>query len=249
MTEKTIHEKYKLLREPLTAEDIEVRVGTISVKGASLLLYKTARTDAKRLDDIFNGRWKRRHYMDGKGGIVCEISIYDTELKEWVSREDVGSESFTEKEKGAYSDAFKRAGFAWGIGVELYDAPFIFVQCEVIDKKLKDKFYFNDASVSKFEVINGNVFVEIKKKDAVLFTNFKSSTQQKQAEKKPEPQKQGNVSVSFETLKEYLLDSPSKERLEAIWKRGEPYITKYTNEQKTEITNIYNNKLAELCTK
>jgi hypothetical protein len=235
MTEKTIHEKYKLLREPLTAEDIEVRVGTISVKGASLLLYKTARTDAKRLDDIFNGRWKRRHYMDGKGGIVCEISIYDTELKEWVSREDVGSESFTEKEKGAYSDAFKRAGFAWGIGVELYDAPFIFVQCEVIDKK--------------FEVIDNNVFVEIKKKNALLFTNFSSNNPQIPVEKKPEPQKQGNVSVSFETLKEYLLDSPSKERLEAIWKRGEPYITKYTNEQKTEITNIYNNKLAELCTK
>jgi hypothetical protein len=69
------------------------------------------------------------------------------------------------------------------------------------------------------------------------------------AEKKPEPQKQGNVSVSFETLKEYLLESTSKERLEAIWKRGEPHIVKYTNAQQTEITNIYNNKLAELCTK
>ena len=249
MTEKTIQEKYKLLREPLTAEDIEVRVGNISPKGASLLLYKTARTDSKRLDEVFNGRWKRRHYMDGKGGIVCEISIYDTELKEWISREDVGSESFTDKEKGAYSDAFKRAGFAWGIGVELYNAPFIFVQCEVIDKKLKEKSCFNDAFISKFEVINGNVFVEIKKKNAVLFTNFKSSAQQTPAEKKPEPQKQGNVSVSFETIKDYLLESPSKERLEAVWKRGESHIVKYTKEQQTEITNIYNNKLAKLCTK
>ena len=65
-------------------------------------------------------------------------------------------------------------------------------------------------------------------------------------EKKLEPQKQGNVSVSFETLKDYLLESPSKERLEAIWKRGEPHIVKYTKEQQTEITNIYNNKLAIL---
>ena len=69
------------------------------------------------------------------------------------------------------------------------------------------------------------------------------------AEKKPEPQKQGNVSVSFETIKDYLLESPSKERLEAIWKRGESHIVKYTKEQQTEITNIYNNKLAKLCTK
>ena len=256
-----MQEKYKLLREPLKAQDIEVRVGTVGEKGVTLLIYKTARVDTKRFDEIFGGRWKREHYVDGKGYVVCKISIYDTELEQWISREDVGSESNTEKEKGAYSDSLKRAGSAWGSGIELYDAPFIFISCDTVGKgeknnygkyksyELKEKFYFNDVYVSKFEVIDNNVFVEIKKKNALLFTNFSSNKPQIPVEKKPEPQKQSNTSVSFDTLKDYLLESTSKERLEAIWKRGEPHIVKYTNAQQTEITNIYNNKLAELCTK
>lgn len=264
MTEKTMQEKYKLLREPLTANDIEVRVGTVGEKGVTLLLYKTARVDTKRFDEIFGGRWKREHYIDGKGSVVCKISIYDTELKEWISREDVGSESNTEKEKGAYSDSLKRAGSAWGSGIELYDAPFIFVKCETIGKgeknqygkyksyELKEKFYFNDITVTKFESINSEVFVEIKKNNDLLFSNFNKQSENKHKpisdEKKQEPQKQ-NISVSFETLKDYLRESPSKERLEALWKRGESHIAKYTIEQQTEIKNIYNNKLSELCTK
>jgi hypothetical protein len=40
-----------------------------------------------------------------------------------VSKQDVGTESNTEKEKGQASDSFKRACFNWGIGRELYTAP------------------------------------------------------------------------------------------------------------------------------
>lgn len=47
-----------------------------------------------------------------------------------MSKQDVGTESNTEKEKGQASDAFKRAGFNWGIGRELYSAPFIWVKLE-----------------------------------------------------------------------------------------------------------------------
>lgn len=230
MTEKTMQEKYKLLREPLTAEDIEVRVGTVSQKGASLLLYKTARTDSKRLDNVLNGRWKRRHYMDGKGNIVCEISIYDTELKEWISREDVGTESFTEKEKGSYSDSFKRAGSSWGIGVELYDTPFIFVQCETVDKKLKDKFYFNDVIVSKFEVNNGNVFVEIKKKNEVLFSNFNGYTPQKPTQ-----------AFDYEALKQELLESATQAEMETILEKIRSNAKHMNKEQGVEIKNIKEN--------
>jgi hypothetical protein len=242
MTEKTMQEKYKLLREPLTAEDIEVRVGTVSEKGASLLLYKTARTDSKRLDNVLNGRWKRRHYMDGKGNIVCEISIYDTELKEWISREDVGTESFTEKEKGSYSDSFKRAGSSWGIGVELYDSPFIFVQCETVDKKLKDKFYFNDAIVSKFEVNNGNVFVEIKKKNQVLFSNFNGYTSQKPVEKKQEPQKPVEV-FNYEKLKEELMECGTLAEVQTVREKASNNKSKMSIEQQKEFVTLLTNTL------
>jgi len=115
----------------LQPNDIEVRVQSVSQgKGFSLLLYKTARVDANILDnhkDIGCFNWKKSFY-ELKGNIYCSLSIYDSEKKEWVSKDDCGKESQTESEKGEASDSFKRAGFAWGIGRELYTAPFIWVK-------------------------------------------------------------------------------------------------------------------------
>lgn len=48
----------------------------------------------------------------------------------WVDKQDVGTESNTEKEKGQASDSFKRACFNWGIGRELYTAPFIWIPAD-----------------------------------------------------------------------------------------------------------------------
>lgn len=109
----------------LGADEIEVRVGTINEKGATLLLYKDARVDMNILDES-GEKWKREHFsVDGK--LFCRVSVYDTELKEWVEREDVGVESNTEATKGEASDSFKRACFNWGIGRELYSAPFVWI--------------------------------------------------------------------------------------------------------------------------
>lgn len=113
----------------LKAEDIEVRVGNKSKDGTlqTLLLYKTARTDAKYLDEVvgtFN--WQKKFYSVN-GFTLCSLGIYDEDRKEWVWKDDAGGESNIEKEKGTCSDAFKRAGFAWGIGRELYSAPTIWV--------------------------------------------------------------------------------------------------------------------------
>jgi hypothetical protein len=70
--------------------------------------------------------WKREHEIIN-GNLYCTVSIYNAETKEWVSKQDVGVESNTEKEKGQASDAFKRACFNWGIGRELYTCPFVWV--------------------------------------------------------------------------------------------------------------------------
>lgn len=166
-------DKIKKLRDPLTINDIELRVGNVSKMGASYLLYKTARTDAKRLDDVFGANWKREHRFDEQGNNVCKISIYNEELKEWVSREDVGTESYTEKVKGSYSDSFKRAGTSWGIGAELYEAPFIFVKLDTkpnsngkyeIDRSTK-------VALKDIEIINGaikKVIITVNGKDQVI---------------------------------------------------------------------------------
>lgn len=97
----------------LKADEIEVRVGNVSKTGATFLLYKDARCDMQLLDETVGSlNWKREHTRDNAN---CIVSIYDTDKKEWVSKEDTGTESNTEKEKGLASDSFKRACFNWGV--------------------------------------------------------------------------------------------------------------------------------------
>lgn len=118
----------------LTAEEVDCRVSTVSEKGCSLLLYKDARCDQIILDETVGPmNWERRHTRENAN---CIVSLWDKEKNQWVSKEDTGTESFTEKEKGLASDSFKRACFNWGIGRELYTAPFIWVKAG--DVQLKD---------------------------------------------------------------------------------------------------------------
>ena len=112
----------------LKANEIDCRISTINQKGLTLLLYKDARVDQNILDETVGPmNWQRSHCRDNAN---CIVSIWDTDKKQWVSKEDTGTESYTEKEKGLASDSFKRACFNWGIGRELYSAPFIWVSNE-----------------------------------------------------------------------------------------------------------------------
>jgi hypothetical protein len=111
----------------LKANEIDARVSTISDKGCSLLLYKDARVDQNILDETVGAEnWQRSHELIGDR-LYCTVSIWDEKKQLWVSKQDVGTESYTEKEKGQASDSFKRACFNWGIGRELYTAPFIWI--------------------------------------------------------------------------------------------------------------------------
>lgn len=112
----------------LKAEEIECRVAQISEKGLALLLYKDARCDMNILDEtVGEMNWKREHTRDNKN---CIVSIWDKEKQEWIGKEDTGTESNTEAEKGLASDSFKRACVNWGIGRELYTAPRIWIPAE-----------------------------------------------------------------------------------------------------------------------
>lgn len=114
----------------LNADEIDCRVSTVSEKGLSLLLYKDARVDMRILDETVGAEnWQRRHELIN-GNLFCEVGIYISDRKEWVWKQDVGTESNTEKEKGQASDSFKRACFNWGIGRELYSAPFIWISAD-----------------------------------------------------------------------------------------------------------------------
>jgi hypothetical protein len=128
----------------LKADEIEIRVQSLKKTnngvGCILLLYKNARVDMNILDEVYGVTgWKRTHELIN-GNLFCNIDIWDDEKKQWIRKQDVGVESYTEKEKGQASDSFKRAGFNVGIGRELYTSPFIWVslqQGEFFDSKGK----------------------------------------------------------------------------------------------------------------
>lgn len=123
----------KLNFRPLRADEIDVRVGMAKENGVSLLLYKDARCDMNVLDETVGAlNWKRQHSRDNAN---CIVSIWDNEKKEWISKEDTGTESNTEAEKGLASDSFKRACVNWGIGRELYTAPFIWIDAKFLKMK------------------------------------------------------------------------------------------------------------------
>lgn len=158
----------KLEFRKLKASEIDARVATVTAKGCSLLLYKDARVDQRVLDETVGAfNWERSHEVID-GNLYCTVRIYDDERKMWVAKQDVGTESYTEKEKGQASDSFKRACFNWGIGRELYTAPFIWISegdCKIEQKNgggytTRDTFkvtsigYDDDGNINHLEVKN-----------------------------------------------------------------------------------------------
>lgn len=154
--------KFRTLRP----DEIECRVKQITNDYLVILLYKNSRVDMDLLDETVGPmNWSRRHCRDNAN---CVVSIYDADKHEWVSKEDTGTESNTEAEKGLASDSFKRACVNWGIGRELYSAPRIYVRssdCNVGQGRngkpvCKDSFSvshvnYNDArKIDQLELVN-----------------------------------------------------------------------------------------------
>lgn len=168
----------------LRADEIDCRIATVKQSGITLLLYKDARCDMNILDETVGPlNWQRSHSRENAN---CTVSIWDDERKQWVSKEDTGTESFTEKEKGLASDSFKRACFNWGIGRELYTAPFIFVKsgdCKVESKRsgsgytCNDRFYVSDIGYDDNRVIN-RLQIRHQKSNIVVFDLVKKENEE-----------------------------------------------------------------------
>lgn len=167
----------------LRPDEIDCRVASVTEgKGCSILLYKDARVDQNILDELFGQfGWKRSHQQIGDR-LYCTVSIKDLDTGEWIDKQDVGTESFTEPEKGQASDSFKRACFNWGIGRELYTAPFIWIpegKCTikkgrngkpaVYDRFMVKDIGYSGSIITRLEIINqskNNVTVFSFDKDA-----------------------------------------------------------------------------------
>lgn len=185
----------------LKAEEIDVRVGQITyndkTKGCSLLLYKDARVDMALLDEVCKPfGWSREH-KELKDVCYCGVGIKDTDTGEWVFKWDAGSESKTEKEKGEASDSFKRACVNWGIGRELYTAPFIWVNLPANDFVQRNGNYYlqNNIKFSVKEIGYDDKrqiknLVVIDNRGAVVFTHPKTNVYQPAPKPKKAEQEQ-----------------------------------------------------------
>lgn len=144
----------------LKASEIECRVQSVKQNGLVLLLYKDARVDMNILDEAIGAEnWQREHY-ECKGNLFCRVGINCG--GQWVYKSDCGTESNTEAQKGEASDSFKRACFNWGIGRELYTAPFVWISSDKCTIKngnngkpaCYDKFRVSDIDI-KAKIIVG----------------------------------------------------------------------------------------------
>lgn len=184
----------------LFADEIDCRVGTDNGSGVSLLLYKDARVDMRLLDEVVGAfNWKREHTLINNN-LFCTVSIYNEETKEWISKQDVGTESNTEKEKGQASDAFKRACFNWGIGRELYTSPFIWInlnndewRLDRMGKKRPDVSF----KVKEIEYQDGKItkLVIVDRKGDIRFSTERGVTGKKVSSKVSKPMAQQNMPI------------------------------------------------------
>ena len=221
----------------LKANEIDCRINTINEKGLTLLLYKDARVDQNILDETVGSmNWQRKHTRDNAN---CIVSIWDNEKSQWVEKEDTGTESFSEAEKGLASDSFKRACFNWGIGRELYTSPFIWIskdnariyKSEKTEKytcydkfKVQDIEYDDNREITKLSILNDST--------GVLVFNYNAGTNKEEADK---------LKLTAEFVK--LVEQTRTDR-EKLYKH---YMvennTQMTNEQLQDAINVMKKKV------
>lgn len=168
----------------LRADEIDCRVAQVKDTGVTLLLYKDARCDMNILDETVGSmNWTRSHCRDNAN---CIVSIWDKNKKQWISKEDTGTESNTEKEKGLASDSFKRACFNWGIGRELYTAPFVFIgadKCNIVTNGNKracyDRFKVSEIGYDDSGKIDRLVIADSKGRTVYQYGEKKEEKNQK----------------------------------------------------------------------
>lgn len=230
----------------LRKDEIEVRVASTQNNVAQLLLYKTARTDAAILDETFGQFNWQCSYSEIKGNLFCTISVRDPNTNEWISKMDCGSESNIEKEKGEASDAFKRSGFRWGIGVELYSTPRIKIPIEESDMyngrfcqsfSLKDIEISPDHKITSLSIQDrrGNVRYTYNSQDNTERFDFDFS----QPKRKTRYTNDEFISRMSEEKQKYLNDYNALNKLKRFYDWWMATDTKCPNKTRVEAMNYF----------
>ena len=203
----------------LRADEIDCRISQIKeqdgeIKGLTLLLYKDARCDQNILDEVVGPfKWKREHTRDNRN---CIVSIWSDELQQWISKEDTGTESNTEKEKGLASDSFKRACFNWGIGRELYTAPFIWIpasKCNISKNKYNKSTCYDNFTVTDIDYLDGNICFLTIRNEKTGKECYRFGEKGKQAERSVEPDSEPSTPAPVDIKRDAPADVTMADKL------------------------------------
>lgn len=248
----------------LRADEIDVRVQSCTEKGAILLLYKDARADMNILDETVGAmNWKREHTRDNQN---CIVSLWNKEINQWISKEDTGTESNTEKEKGLASDSFKRACFNWGIGRELYTTGLVWVNADKMNlterngkKSTYDKFsvkeiqYDDYGNINVLKIYNENKKIVCFEKVAPETESQKQARLEKEEKEKLallEKQKADELALKgklVHAINEHLADDTTKfeeliKYMNKTFKTEFKGLNEFNNTQLEKIVKIYEKK-------
>lgn len=214
----------------LNADEIECRVQSSKENGSILLLYKNARCDMNILDETVGPmNWQRDH-KELKGAMYAGVGIFNKDWDQWIWKWDCGTESNTEAQKGEASDSFKRACVNWGIGRELYTAPFIWVNredYEVIPNtdKCKDAFevkeigYDENGNINHLVINNAKSHKRVypKTKQEKTIAGYPSREKMIECAKTHYPD--GMIEVLLTTFGIEKIEDATNEQLASVWNK------------------------------
>lgn len=145
------------LSAPFPGDAIHWRAQAMNKDGnsAMALAYIDARDVMARLDEVCGpANWQDSYAETPKGRLICTLSLRIGD--EWISKADGAGDSDVEGQKGAISDALKRAAVKWGVGRYLYDMPIVWADCESYDGGGKKKWSkWTAAGLRKLETAAG----------------------------------------------------------------------------------------------
>lgn len=168
------------LTEPFSDSELEWKPQSVGIKNgqpwAMILCYVQARAIQTRLDEVFGPMNWRDEYRFEKNGVICRLSVYCKDKKEWITKENGHPETDIESFKGGISGAFKRvASSGYGIGRYLYELDTTFAECSMKKQngykaaKTKDNQYFY------WKVPNGSDLTQLTKTEYKKVDKLKDS--------------------------------------------------------------------------
>ncbi len=153
------------------------KVQTAKQWGCDCVAYIDARDVMDLLDEVVGPENWQDSFREIGGKMYCTLSIKIGD--EWIHKEDIGTPSNMDADKGEASDAFKRAAVKWGIGRFLYDLGIV---------KIKETICTNPEAEPKYRKYvpaqNGKRIYDVTAH--VLQNNLYQPKQQAPAGKQPE---------------------------------------------------------------